>query len=58
MSKFGRWWDWLLPGLTNLDPRVASAYGLALVEDQASHANATWHARVSDVSRVSTRIPS
>ena len=51
MSKLGRLWDWLLPGLINLDPMVASAYGLALVEDQASHANAAWHAPVADAPR-------
>lgn len=48
MIKLGRWWDWLLPGLINLDPTLASAYRLALVEDQASLANAVRHAQVSD----------
>jgi hypothetical protein len=50
VSKLGRLWDWLLPGLIYLDPMVATAYGLALVEDQTSQATAMRRAPVSDAS--------
>jgi hypothetical protein len=48
MSKLGRLWDWILPGLIHLDPMVATAYGLALVEDQPSQSSAIRRAPVSD----------
>jgi hypothetical protein len=50
VSKLGRLWDWLLPGLIYLDPMVATAYGLALLEDQPTQANAVRRTPVSDAS--------
>ena len=48
MRKLRRLWDWLLPGLIYLDPMVASAFGQALVENQASHASVRRLASVSE----------
>jgi len=57
VSKLARWCDWLLPELINLDPMAASAYGLVLVDGQASSATTLRLAPVSTAPR-SLRLPS
>jgi hypothetical protein len=51
MSKLGRLWNWLLPGLIHLNPMVATAYYVAVAKDETSHdgsASVGWDALVSN----------
>jgi hypothetical protein len=48
VSKLSRLWNGLLPGLISLDPAVAIAYHLTVVEDGTAHLYERRQALVSD----------
>jgi hypothetical protein len=50
MSKLGRFWDWLLPGLICLCPMGAMAYYNAAAETEARHLDSKRAGRRSLVS--------
>jgi hypothetical protein len=59
MSKLGRLWDWLLPGLICLSPTGAIAYYNAGAEDETAHyeSKRAWQRAAADAPRGRIVIP-